>query len=118
MATKSQFVFPPDAGSANAGNVPTRTNCGRGIPRTGDIRHIGDLIPADGAPAQTGVWAPGTIGQNVVSPKLDNDRAPGMGISDHGFDGQAQPNTVGKYSGNDASGEGMDPYSGKQGQQV
>jgi len=113
---KTQFVFPPDAGSTNAGAVPTAANCGRGIPRTGDIRHRGDNYP----PSQTATLTPGTIGQNVLTPAYDSDQGPGLAF-DRGGDAQAAPEafgSAGKFGGLDASGEGFDPFSGKQGGQA
>lgn len=114
--SKTQFVFPPDAGSTNSGVAPTIGNCGRGIPRTGDIRHKGDLIP----PAQTGTWTPGTVGQNVVTPQYDNDRNPSLSF-DRAGDIQAAPEafgSAGTFGGLDGSGEGFDGFSGKAGGQA
>jgi len=35
--------MPPDAGTTNSGTASTIGQCGRGNPRTGDIRHVGDI---------------------------------------------------------------------------
>jgi len=113
MASKNQYVFPPDAGSTNSGVVPTIGNCGRGIQRTGDIRHKGDNYPV----GQTATLTPGTVGQNVLTPTYDNDKAPQWAF-ERGGDSQAMPNSSGTFGGFDGSGEGFDGFSGKQGGQA
>lgn len=39
---RTQKVMPPDAGTTNSGTAAAVGQCGRGIQRTGDIRHVGD----------------------------------------------------------------------------
>jgi hypothetical protein len=115
--TKTPAVFPPDAGSANAGNVPN-TNCGRGITRRGDIRRFGDNLPAGATIALTDTFTPGTISSSVVVPNVDNVNAP-QNPYPNSSDGQAAPetfNSAGTFGGLDASSEGADTFSSKQGQ--
>jgi hypothetical protein len=58
---RTQQVMPPDAGSTNNGVVPVNGQCGRGILRKNDIRHIGDNGPQSAsAKAQTQTLTPGT----------------------------------------------------------
>jgi hypothetical protein len=123
---RTQKVFPPDAGTLNAGNVPTAANsvaslggnCGRGIRRFGDIRHLGDNVPK----GQSQTLTPGTINFGVSANIFDGQEdvnGTGSPLTPNPRDGwsaTAAFSTPGTYGGLNSSDEGDDNFSGKGGQ--
>ncbi len=117
IGTRTQMVMPPDAGSTNNGTAAVVGQCGRGIQRTGDIRHVGDI---SGGKLQTITLTPGTNAEQVTPDSCD---AVGAGLPQgasttqrFGLDGGMAFNGASSaYCGGDASGEGFDGYSSKKG---
>jgi hypothetical protein len=116
--SRTQMKMAPDAGTTNNGVAPVIGQCGRGIQRTGDIRHIGDNVPQSAsAKAQTETLTPGTNSFSLQVPYGDVQAGPpGGSNSPMGFE-DAEGTSFTVYSGGDASGEGFDGYSGKQGKE-
>ena len=115
---RTVYVMPPDAGSTNNGAVATIGQCGRGIQRTGDIRHVGDT---SGGKLQTLALTPGDESSETLpdttgiagSSGVNNGSQPIMG-----FDGGSTFNGASStFCGGDASGEGFDGFSSKNGQE-
>ena len=111
MARLSAMVMPPDAGTTNSGTKPAVGQCGRGIQRTGDIRHIGDIC---GGKLATKTLTPGTNSYDVVPDDTDATAGPN-GQPAFSYDSQCSSFT--KYAGGDAAGEGFDGFSSKNGRE-
>lgn len=111
MSARTQQVMPPDAGVTNSGTASHVGQCGRGIQRTGDIRHVGDI---SGPTLLATTRTPGTNSFSVLPDSTAGQQAPGATRNPFGLDSQAQV-TSGAYAGFDGSGEGFDGYSSKNG---
>ena len=116
--------FPADAGvnqgvvianGSPGGRVPTIGNSGRGIPRTGDIRHIGDIGNLSRVPAveANGGLLPGAIGQQIPTPPNES-YAIGSGANGTGRNNDG-PRSTFLFCGKDSGGEGFDGFGSKAG---
>ena len=119
--SRTSKKFSPDSGTTLSGNTPAIGSSGRGIPRTGDIRHIGDVVgPGTGA-GQVGTLTPGSIANLAGTSVGAGDSvqaAENSGLTPTPKDAESAAaafGSAGTYGGLDASDEGKDNFGSKAG---